>query len=186
MCLWWDVVITASFTMKIRKRCPVRTMFWCTTSLCSHQIEHDYWPPEILSGSFWRWKLKIELSIRLKKGERRGWKKGKKIGNCAQDGFLSTSAVGKSWKKKKWVLGPTALMTNPFRENSWHWNQKLESRGLNHMTPGAAGFEEDVSSLLSTLMVILGLYQHILPAFLEVWHFFKQLEITYVLHQNWF
>lgn len=36
------------------------------------------------------------------------------------------------------------------------------------MTPGAADFEEDVSSLLSILMVILGLYQHIFPAFLQV------------------
>lgn len=39
----------------------------------------------------------------------------KQFGNCAQDGFLSTSAVGRSWKKKR-VFGPTTHTTNPIGE----------------------------------------------------------------------
>lgn len=54
-----------------------------------------------------------------------------------------------------------------------NWNQKVES------CDSAVGYEGDMSSILNGLLAVLGLYQYIFSAFLQVRHFSKQLEIIY-------
>lgn len=47
------------------------------------------------------------------------------------------------------------------------------------MTEGVAGREDDESSILNALLAILGLYQDIVSAIVQVWRFSNQLEIIY-------